>query len=97
MPTVTEKKLPLFCPSCQSKLKVKKLVCATCDTEVEGLYSMPPLAGLNNEEQTFVMEFVKSGGSLKEMASLMGLSYPTVRNHLDEIISKLTKSEHPKK
>lgn len=97
MPTVTEKKLPLFCPSCQAKLKVKKLVCASCDTEVEGLYSMPPLASLNNEEQTFVMQFVKSGGSLKDMASFMGLSYPTVRNLLDEIISKLTKLEQQKK
>ncbi|MES2560054.1 MAG: DUF2089 family protein [Bacteroidota bacterium] len=97
MPTVNEKRLPLFCPSCESKLKVKKLVCAQCDTEVEGLYSMPPLASLNNEEQTFVMEFVKSGGSLKNMASFMGLSYPTVRNYLDDIISKLTKLERQKK
>jgi hypothetical protein len=97
MPTVTEKKLPLFCPSCQTKLKVKKLTCTHCDTEVEGLYSMPPLASLNHEEQTFVMEFVKSGGSLKDMSNLMGLSYPTVRNLLDDIISKLSKSESSKK
>ena len=35
------------------------------------------------------MEFVKASGSLKEMASILNVSYPTVRNRLDEIIDKL--------
>ena len=85
------KPLPLNCPSCQTKLKVQSLKCDLCETTVTGLYDLPILASLNLEEQKFIIDFVKSSGSLKEMASKMGLSYPTVRNVLDDIISKLNK------
>ena len=49
---------------------------------------------LSAEEQTFISNFIKCSGSLKQMASDMGLSYPTVRNLLDDIIDKLTKLEN---
>jgi hypothetical protein len=40
-----------------------------------------------------VLEFIKASGSLKEMAKLLGLSYPTVRNRLDEIIERIRFTE----
>jgi len=83
------KKLPTNCPSCGEGLAVKKLRCEECETEVEGLYELPPLAGLLVEDRDFVLQFIKASGSLKEMAKLLGVSYPTVRNRLDEIIDKL--------
>ena len=70
-------------------MKVKKLVCHHCDTEVEGLFNFPLLASLNLEDQLFILDFVKTGGSLKEMAAHMKLSYPTIRNQLDEIIERI--------
>ena len=81
--------LPCNCPSCQSKLKVKSLKCETCQTEVSGLFDLPELARLSPNDQQFVLQFVKFSGSLKEMAKYMSLSYPTVRNLLDDIIEKL--------
>jgi len=50
---------------------------------------MPVLASLTGQEQDFIIEFVKSSGSLKIMAQKLGLSYPTVRNLLDDVIQKL--------
>jgi hypothetical protein len=88
------KTLPLICPSCGNKLNVKSLCCNQCETTVNGLFDLPVLASLNIDEQKFVLDFVKSSGSLKEMANKMGLSYPTVRNMLDDIINKLTSSEN---
>lgn len=85
--------LPCQCPSCQSQLKVKSLKCENCSTEVSGLYELPLLARLSVEEQDFILKFVKSSGSLKDMAKQLGLSYPTVRNLLDEIIGKITTYE----
>ncbi len=85
--------LPCKCPSCQQQLSVKSLTCAGCGTEVNGLYSLPTLAQLTPNEQEFVLRFVKCSGSLKDMAKQLGLSYPTVRNLLDEIISKITSYE----
>lgn len=81
--------LPCNCPSCQSQLKVKSLKCDNCGTEVIGLYELPVLARLTVEEQSFILKFVKSSGSLKDMEKQLGLSYPTVRNLLDDIIQKL--------
>ncbi len=92
-----EKKLPLQCPSCQARLKVKKLHCSNCGTEVDGIYDFPPLASFNNEEQEFILHFVKTSGSLKEMAKIMDRSYPSVRNYLDEIIGKVKQLEKLKK
>ena len=81
--------MPQLCPSCSSPLKVKKLVCQHCDTEVDGLFNFPVLASLSQEDQAFILDFVKAGGSLKEMSSQMKLSYPTIRNQLDEIIERI--------
>ncbi|WP_286757825.1 DUF2089 family protein, partial [Parabacteroides sp. merdae-related_45_40] len=51
------------------------------------------LAKLTDKEQQFVIDFIKSSGSLKDMAKNMGVSYPTVRNVLDDLIDKLNKIE----
>ena len=88
-----QKNLPHKCPSCTSVLSVKSLVCNNCQTEVSGAYSLPLLASLSKEEQDFITAFVKSSGSLKIMAQQLGLSYPTVRNLLDDIIEKINITE----
>jgi hypothetical protein len=83
------KVLPIACPSCNSQLKVKSLICEQCRTEIQGQYELPSLARLSADDQAFILEFIKASGSLKEMARLLGLSYPTVRNRLDEIIERI--------
>jgi hypothetical protein len=57
------------------------------------VYDLPLLARLTEADQQFVLRFVKSSGSLKEMAAQMKLSYPTVRNLLNEIIQKINDDE----
>jgi hypothetical protein len=87
------KKLPILCPACQSMLQIKRLVCQGCQTSIEGDYELPLLARLPQDDQNFLTEFIKTSGSLKEMAAMMGLSYPTVRNILDEIITRIKQIE----
>lgn len=93
---MTEKKMPRTCPSCNARMKVKKLLCTNCETEVEGVFDLPLLASLSVEDQLFIVDFVKVGGSLKEMASNMKLSYPTIRNQLDEIIARIKTAQKSK-
>lgn len=88
-----KKHLPLQCPACESLLKVGRMFCEHCGTEVCGDFELPLLARLPEREQLFIIEFVKSSGSLKDMAKSMGVSYPTVRNVLDDLIEKLIKME----
>lgn len=87
-------KLPVKCPSCASGLAVQSLVCPDCETTVTGLYNLPVLLHLSDEELTFIFQFVKNSGSLKEMSKEMGLSYPTIRNYLNDLIEKLSQLEH---
>lgn len=88
-----QKKLPHICPSCSSALNVKSLICSNCETVVSGEFSLPLLAQFTPEEQTFIIEFVKSSGSLKVMAQKLSLSYPSVRNLLDDLIMKIETNE----
>ncbi|MBA7478503.1 hypothetical protein ES707_13928 [subsurface metagenome] len=90
------KVLPTVCPSCGSQLKVKKLFCQACETEIEGMFDLPRLAKLSTKDQDFILQFIKTSGSLKEMAKLLKLSYPTVRNRLDDIIERIKDGEENK-
>lgn len=87
------KKFPLYCPGCDNRLKVKSLECENCGTLVTGSYPLPLLASLSKEEQEFVVAFVKESGRLNVMARQLHLSYPTVRNKLDDLINKIKRIE----
>ena len=56
---------------------------------IEGAFEMPPLARLSSEDQVFIMAFVGVHGSIKDMEKLFGISYPTVKNRLDKLASRL--------
>lgn len=51
------------------------------------------LADLEDEDAAFVKKFVLASGSLKEVAAVYGVSYPTVRLRLDRLIQKIKISE----
>jgi len=87
------KQLPVRCPSCSAVLKVRKLACSACDTLVEGSFDLGVFTYLSPEEQAFALTFVKNSGSLKQMASELKLSYPSVRNMLDALIERMREIE----
>ena len=82
-------KFPKHCPSCESALFVSEMSCTNCTTKVSGQFNLPILTQLSEEEQNFILQFLLTSGSLKEMATQMGNSYPTVRNKLDDMILKI--------
>ncbi len=47
------------------------------------------IEGLSEEDLAFIRRFVLASGSLKEMARIYGISYPTVRLRLDRLIDKI--------
>jgi hypothetical protein len=84
------RKVPKKCPSCEQQLKIAELYCCGCQTKISGSFDLPVLACLEESEQQLIIDFVKCSGSLKELAKIMDLSYPTVRNMLDELIQKIS-------
>lgn len=56
---------------------------------IDGEFELPPLAGLRYEDQVFVGEFVRCHGSIKHMEKAFGVSYPTIKNRLNRIATRL--------
>lgn len=44
---------------------------------------------LSDEDRAFIKRFVLASGSMKELAKVYGISYPTVRLRLDRLIDKI--------
>jgi hypothetical protein len=51
-----------------------------------------PLFNLPEEDLDFILHFMMASGSLKEMAQLYGVSYPTIRITLDRVIENLRRT-----
>lgn len=77
------------CPVCQNELVVTRLHCASCDTVVEGRFTAGHFANLTAEQLDFILTFVRVEGRLNRMETELGLSYPTIRNRLHDIIRAL--------
>lgn len=96
--------LPDVCPFCNGELIVTHVNCRQCDTDFEGRFSASSMAQFTEEQLAFVQRFVsrlqpeqlafvetfvRCEGRIKNMEAELGLSYPTIRKSLDEVIRAL--------
>jgi len=81
--------VPTECPVCHDDLLVTRLVCRNCGTALEGRFTMGRLFQLTPEQIHFVEVFLRCEGKLNHVQEELGLSYPTVRSRLTEVISAL--------
>jgi hypothetical protein len=56
---------------------------------IEGEFALPELARLSLEDQVFIVAFLRSHGSIKEMEQTFGVSYPTIKARLNRISGQL--------
>ena len=68
---------------------VERVRLADRDVAIEGAFELPQLARLNAEDQIFVVAFLRSHGSIKEMEQIFGVSYPTIKARLNRIAGSL--------
>jgi hypothetical protein len=82
---------PIFdeCPVCHGELIATQLECRHCDTKIQGRFQTGPFSNLSIEQLEFVELFVRHEGKITRLQTEMGLSYPTIRNRLHEIIRSL--------
>lgn len=81
--------VPAKCPVCEGDLYVERLVCGQCGTAMEGAFTLQRLARLTKEQWDFVETFLSCEGKLNRVQEELGLSYPTVRSRLNEVIRSL--------
>jgi len=77
------------CPGCKKELIVTRLCCPACNTTIKGTYSTCRFCKLSQESLDFIEIFIKNRGNIKEMERELGISYPTVRSKLDDVIKEL--------
>lgn len=94
---------PEKCPVCQAELMVTGLTCPRCETKIEGVFQSRsnPFSKLNEEQQQFLLSFVRCEGKFNRLEEELNLSYPTLRNRFTEIVQTLgfqpSKDEPPAK
>ncbi|MGC9356883.1 MAG: DUF2089 domain-containing protein [Anaerolineae bacterium] len=81
--------VPAKCPVCEGELYAERLACTHCGTAIEGEFVLQRLTRLTPEQWTFVETFLRNEGKLNRMQEDLGLSYPTVRSRLNEVIRAL--------
>ena len=83
--------LPRRCPLTGGPIVVTRFYCPDADVSVEGRFAVetPPFAQLSPDQIKFVEIFVRNEGKLNRMEDELGLSYPTIRSRLHEIIRAL--------
>ena len=68
---------------------VERVQVADQHIAIEGRFELPQLARLDMEDQVFVIAFVRSHGSIKEMERIFGVSYPTIKARLTRLAEGL--------
>ena len=72
-----------------ARLVIERVRIPEKEIAVEGEFTLPELARLSLEDQVFVVAFLRSHGTIKEMEQTFGVSYPTIKARLNRIASQL--------
>jgi hypothetical protein len=72
-----------------SSLVVERVRIPEKQIAIEGEFTLPELARLSLEDQVFIVAFLRSHGSIKEMEQTFGVSYPTIKARLNRISGQL--------
>jgi hypothetical protein len=81
--------VPGRCPVCGEEMTVTRVYCRQCDTAVEGRFSLGRFHRLTPEQLQFAETFISCEGKITRVEEEMGLSYPTVRGRLHDLIRAL--------
>ncbi|MBN1315394.1 MAG: DUF2089 domain-containing protein [Anaerolineales bacterium] len=77
------------CPVCHDDLIVARLYCPNCATAIEGRFNLGRFAQLDQQKLDFVETFIRCEGKLTRVQDELGISYPTVRSRLEDVIRAL--------
>ena len=77
------------CPICKEVFQVTRLYCPNCDTTLEGHFALGRFHQLTDDQIAFIETFVRCEGKINRVGEEMGISYPTVRGRLTDVIRAL--------
>lgn len=84
---------PSKCPVCAMELRITKLSCPKCKSELSGSFQPCKYCALDEKQQRFMETFLKCRGSIKDVERALSISYPTVKGLLDDLLNTLFPGE----
>lgn len=77
------------CPVCGQNTEVTAISCNDCGTRIEGHFDLCRFCRLTDEQKSFIETFLKCRGNIKEVEKELNISYPTVKNRLEDSANAL--------
>ncbi len=79
-------KLLSKCPACNGALKVRVLQCSDCGLELKNDFELSPFDGLNDEQNDFLLCFLRCRGNMSLLQNELNLSYAVAKRRLSELL-----------
>jgi hypothetical protein len=83
------KKSLSVCPTCGKHLKISQYHCPRCEIDINGEFEGCMFCNLSDEDRYFALVFLQTGGNIKDVERVMGISYPTVKAKLHQLLANL--------
>lgn len=77
------------CPCCNGTLNITSLKCPDCGVELRNTFELSIFDCLSKEQMDFLLSFLKYRGNLKNLQDEIGISYPTAKRRLEELLIAL--------
>ncbi len=77
------------CPVCGEPMVVTELGCPNCNIKITGQFELCSFCKLGPDQLAFAEVFIKNRGNIREVEKELGISYPTVRSRLENLIKSL--------
>ena len=77
------------CPICGEELEIIELRCKKCGTLIRGRFKPCEFCELGEQHMQFLRTFLRARGNLSEVAKRMGISHPTARQRLKDLLMAL--------
>lgn len=81
------------CPVCGGTLKIAVLRCPDCGMELHNDFQRSPFDLLAAEQTEFLTSFLRQRGNMSSVQSELGISYPTAKKKLDDLLTALKLSD----
>lgn len=77
------------CPVCEHTMTITELSCEHCGARISGRLGVPnyPLSKLNQDQFEFLITFIRCEGKYNRMEEELKVSYPTLKNRFNDLLS----------